>query len=53
MRKLFLLLLAFLFPFSAFAQNDTEYTMKVETDLVKYNKDVKTLEVPFYFINDN
>lgn len=52
MRKLFLLLLALIFPLSAFAQYD-EYTMKVETDSVIYNEDSKKLEVPFYFIKDN
>ena len=52
MRKLFLLILALIFPLSAFAQYD-EYTMKVETDSVIYNEDSKKLEIPFYFIKDN
>ncbi|MGP1582859.1 MAG: hypothetical protein ACTTH6_01340 [Candidatus Altimarinota bacterium] len=53
MRKLFLLILTLLFPLSAFAQNENEYTMKVETDSVIYNEDSKKLEIPFYFIKDN
>ena len=52
MRKLFLLLLALIFPLSAFAQYD-EYTMKVETDSVIYNEDSKILEIPFYFEKNN
>ena len=51
MKKLILLLLALLFPLSAFAQD--EYTMKVETDSVIYNDDSKILEIPFYFEKDN
>ena len=52
MKKLILLLLALIFPLSAFAQYD-EYTMKVETDSVIYNEDSKILEIPFYFEKDN
>ena len=52
MKKLILLLLALIFPFSAFAQYD-EYTMKVETDSVIYNEDSKILEIPFYFEKNN
>jgi|GEM_PF-3469033 hypothetical protein len=52
MKKLILLLLTLIFPFSAFAQYD-EYTMKVETDSVIYNEDSKILEIPFYFEKNN
>ena len=52
MKKLILLLLTLIFPFSAFAQYD-EYTMKVETDSFIYNEDSKILEIPFYFEKNN
>ena len=55
MKKILFLLLAFLFPLSAFAQNENEneYTMKIKTDSVIYNEDSKILEIPFYFEKDN
>lgn len=51
MKKLILLLLALIFPLSAFSQSDSTFYPYVKYDLVQYNENIKTLQIPFYAEN--